>query len=393
MSGPLTGFRIVDLSAVVSGPFATMLLADQGADVVKIEPPGGDTTRQPIFERGGITPLYANVNRGKRSLVLDLERPEAREVVLKLAAGADVFVQNFRPGAIERMGLGEAAIRAVRPDIVYVSINGFGETGPYARRRAYDPIIQGLSGHIAVQRNVDSGERDAVRTIVCDKATSYTAAQAITAALLARERGAGGQHVRIAMLDAALAFFWPDGMLRHTMLGDGVGPGGTYYESFRLTETRDGQVLAYSATQGEFEGFCRAVGHPEWIEDPRFATLPARIANGDAFGALRDAATRALTSAELLACLEREQVPAGPVHELTDVLDDPQVAANGAIVEFEHPHGGRMRQARPAARFAATPASPGAPAPRLGEHTDAVLFEIGYGRAEIARLRNEGVAR
>ena len=391
MPGPLAGFRIVDLSAVVSGPLATMLLADQGAEVIKIEPSGGDTTRLPLFERGGITPLFANVNRGKRSLVLDLDQPRAREIVLQLAAEADVFVQNFRPGAIERMGLGEDAIRSVSSDIVYVSINGFGETGPYAKRRAYDPIIQGLSGHIAVQRSLTTGERDVVRTITCDKATAYTAAQAITAALLARERGAGGQHVRISMLDASLAFFWPDGMIRHTMIGDGVGPGGTWYESFRLTDTADGQILAYVATQGEFEGFCRAVGHPEWIDDPRFCTMPARLQNGETFRELRDAVVRSFTSEQLLARLEAEQVPAGPVHELVDILADPQVAANAAIVESDHPHAGRIRQTRPAPRFERTPTPPGRHAPRLDEHTDEILAELGISADEIAQLRRAQV--
>jgi crotonobetainyl-CoA:carnitine CoA-transferase CaiB-like acyl-CoA transferase len=391
MPGPLAGFRIVDLSAVVSGPLATMLLADQGAEVIKIEPSGGDTTRMPLFERGGITPLFANVNRGKRSLVLDLDQPRAREIVLQLAAEADVFVQNFRPGAIERMGLGEEAIRAVRSDIVYVSINGFGETGPYAKRRAYDPIIQGLSGHIAVQRSLTTGERDVVRTITCDKATAYTAAQAITAALLARERGAGGQHVRISMLDASLAFFWPDGMQRHTMIGDGVGPGGTWYESFRLTDTADGQILVYVATQGEFEAFCRAVGHPEWIDDPRFRTMPARLQNGETFRQLRDAVVRSFTSKQLLARLEAEQVPAGPVHELVDILSDPQVAANTVLVESDHPHAGRIRQARPAPRFERTPTAPGRHAPRLDEHTDEILAELGVSADEIAQLRLGGV--
>ena len=387
MPGPLAGFRIVDLSAVVSGPLATMLLADQGAEVIKIEPAGGDTTRLPLFERGGITPLFANVNRGKRSLVLDLNHPRAREIVLQLAAEADVFVQNFRPGAIERMGLGEDAIRAVRSDIVYVSINGFGETGPYAKRRAYDPIIQGLSGHIAVQRSLTTGERDVVRTITCDKATAYTAAQAITAALLARERGAGGQHVRISMLDASLAFFWPDGMVRHTMIGDGVGPGGTWYESFRLTDTADGQILVYVATQGEFEAFCRAVGHPEWIDDPRFRTMPARLQNGETFRQLRDAVVRSFTSEQLLARLEAEQVPAGPVHELVDILADLQVAANAVLVESDHPHAGRIRQTRPAPRFERTPTPPGRHAPRLDEHTDEILAELGVSADEIAQLR------
>ncbi len=186
------------------------------------------------------------------------------------------------------------------------------------------------------------------------------------------------------MLDASLAFFWPDGMVRHTMIGDGVGPGGTWYESFRLTDTADGQILVYVATQGEFEAFCRAVGHPEWIDDPRFRTMPARLQNGETFRQLRDAVVRSFTSEQLLARLEAEQVPAGPVHELLDILADPQVAANAVLVESDHPHAGRIRQTRPAPRFERTPTPPGRHAPRLDEHTDEILAELGVSADEIA---------
>jgi crotonobetainyl-CoA:carnitine CoA-transferase CaiB-like acyl-CoA transferase len=193
------------------------------------------------------------------------------------------------------------------------------------------------------------------------------------------------------MLDASLAFFWPDGMVRHTMIGDGVGPGGTWYESFRLTDTADGQILVYVATQGEFEAFCRAVGHPEWIDDPRFCTMPARLQNGETFRELRDAVVRLFTSEQLLARLEAEQVPAGPVHELVDILADPQVAANAVLVESDHPHAGRIRQARPAPRFERTPTPPGRHAPRLDEHTDEILAELGVSADEIAQLRRAQV--
>jgi len=390
MAGPLAGVRIVDLSAVISGPLATMLLADQGAEVIKVEPRGGDITRLSSFAHGGISALFANANRGKRSLAVDLDQPAGREIVLKLVARADVFVQNFRPGAVERMGLGEPDLRRVRPGLIYVSISGFGESGPYASQRVYDPIIQGLTGNIAVQKHNQSGERDLVRNIVCDKSSAYTAAQAITAALFARERGAGGQHVRVAMLDASLAFFWPDGMMRHTFPGDANAPGVTLYELYRLAETADGQILLFAASDLEFAGFCRAIDRPELSEDPRFKTLPDRLQNAAAMLAIQKEEVRKRPSRLLLERLAAEGVPCGPVHELEQVLSDPQIAANGAIVESEHPHAGRMRQPRPPARFDRTPAVAGSPAPLLGEHSDAILAELGYGESERRELRSSG---
>ena len=271
MPGPLEGIRVIDVSAILAGPLATMMLADQGADVIKIEPPGiGDLLRMSAFRRGGMGSFFANGNRGKRSIVLDLTKPAGRDVVLDLVREADVFVQNFRPGAVERLGIGEADLRAVRPDLVYVSISGYGETGPYSKRRVYDPILQALTGHVAIQKNPDVPIPDLIRHVVVDKASAYTAAQAITAALFARERGAGGQHVRIAMIDVALAFLWPDGMMKQTMLGDDVSPGPTLYELYRLTETADGHLVYFAASDKEFGGLFRALGRADLVADPRF---------------------------------------------------------------------------------------------------------------------------
>ncbi len=392
MPGPLEGIRVVDLSAILSGPLATMMLADQGAQVIKVEPPGfGDLMRLGPFRRGGLSAFFANANRGKRSIIVDLQKDRGREIILQLVKGADVFVQNFRPGAIERLGLGEAELRRVNPDLIYVSISGFGESGPYAQRRVYDPIIQALTGNVAVQRHHEIGLPDLVRNVVCDKASAYTAAQAITAALFARERGAAGQHVRVPMLDAALAFFWPDGMMAHTMVGDGVETGPTLYEIYRLTETADGYLIYFAASDSEFHGLFRALSHPEWCEDPRFADFAGRLQNTEALGELLVEQFRKWGTEELIERLVAEHVPVAPMHELEDVLSDPQVVHNETLMECEHPTAGVIRQTRPAARFDRTPATPGRLPPLYGEHGDEILTELGLDAAARERLRSEGV--
>ncbi|RIL04577.1 MAG: hypothetical protein DCC71_13580 [Proteobacteria bacterium] len=391
MPGPLSGVRVVDVSAILAGPLATMMLADQGADVVKVEPPGvGDLLRLSPFRRGGMGAFFANGNRGKRSVVVDLREPAGRDVLLRLVERADVFVQNFRPGAVERLGIAERDLRKVRPDLVYVSITGYGESGPYKDRRVYDPILQALTGHVAIQKNPDVPIPDLIRHVVVDKASAYTAAQAITAALFARERGAGGQHVRVAMLDVALAFLWPDGMMAHTMLGEDVQPGPTLYEIYRLTETADGHLVYFAASDDEFHGLFRALGRPELCDDPRFS-LWERGKNAEALGQLLYDEFRKWSTGELLARMIAEDVPAAPVNDLPSVLDDPQVRHNGVVVELEHPVAGKMRQARPAARFDATPCEPASPPPLHGEHTDAVLRELGYDDAALAALAEAGV--
>ncbi len=393
MSGPLDGIKILDASAIVSGPLATMLLADQGADVIKLEPTDvGDTLRLSPFARGGMTSFYANCNRNKRAIAVNLASEDGLAIALKLVAESDVFVQNWRPGAADRLGLGEEALRRINPDLIYCSISGYGPDGPYSQRRVYDPIIQGLTGHTAVQVNPEVPIPDLVRNIVADKSSAYTAAQAITAALFARERGAGGQHIDIPMIDASLAFFWPDGMLAHTFAGDDKPSGLALYQVYKLSQTSDGHLIYFAATDKEMHGLFRALGHPEWTEDPRFGVAASRsdMDNAIALGEKIAEAMLGETTEALLARMLAEDVPVGPVLNLDEVFNDPQVEHNNAILEFDHPTAGRYHQARPAARFAKTAQEPKRRMPPLhGEHTEEVLRELGYSAADLQRLSGD----
>jgi len=391
MPGPLHGYTVLELATMVSGPLATQLLGDQGADVIKIEEPqGGDLMRHLGPKRGGMTAIFTTVNRNKRSLALDLKTPEGFRVLEHLVEGADVFVQNFRPGVAKRMGIGYDAMRALRRDLIYVSISGFGEHGPYAQKRVYDPIIQALSGLAAIQADRDTGRPRMMRTIIPDKITAMTAAQAITAALLARERSGEGQHVRLAMLDATVSFAWPEGMVTHTFVGEGVAepkPGST---ADLVYETADGYITVSTMADVEWKGMARATGHLEWLDDPRFATPGGRVANSDARLRMVGEVLRERTSAEWLALLEAEDVPCAPILSREELIADPQVAENELLIVEDHPLAGRIRHARPAARFARTPASIARPAPALGQHNREILGQIGYSDQEIASLRERG---
>ena len=392
MPGPLSGYRIIDLTAMVSGPLATMVLADQGADVIKIEPPhGGDHTRQVSTTRNGFSASFLNNNRNKRSLALNLKHPRGIDICRRLAAGADVFVQNFRPGVAERLGVGEADIRAVAPDIIYVSISGFGEHGPLARKPVYDPLVQALSGLASIQGGADDARPRLVRTIVPDKLTGITAAQAITAALLARERGGGGQHVRVSMLDAVVAFLWHSDMNGQTFVGDEAPQADAQSFIDLIYETADGYLSVAVQNDREWAGLCRALEHPEWLADARFGTPALRQQNIDARLQLTQSVLRERSSAEWLERLEAEDVPSVPVLRRREMIGHPQVRANGIVVEYDHPRAGRVRQARPAARFSATPAEVRFGAAALGEHDETLLAELGLERAEIDALRSAGV--
>jgi crotonobetainyl-CoA:carnitine CoA-transferase CaiB-like acyl-CoA transferase len=396
VAGPLDGIKIVDVSAILSGPLATMLLADQGAEVVKIEPVlHGDIMRLGPFQRGGLATFFANANRGKRSMAMNVTTDRGREIVLDLVRQADVFVQNWRPGAAARLQLSEPELRAINPDLIYVSISGYGPTGPYHDRRVYDPIIQGLTGHVAIQINPQAPIQDLVRNVVADKASAYTAAQAITAALFARERGAGGQHIEVPMIDASLAFFWPDGMMAQTLVGEGeiAMPGPTLYELYQLTQTVDGHLIYFAASDVEFLGLYRALGHPEWCDDERFNSIPGRAVteNREALGELLYGEFQRWKTSEILERMVEEQVPVGPVLTLEEIFEDPQILHNQCVFEREHPTAGRIRQAKPAARFDKTPQAPGRLPPLHGEHTDEVLSELGLDVAAVAELRKDGV--
>lgn len=378
MAGPLAGVRVVDLTSMISGPIATMMLADQGADVIKVEPPGGDLVRHLGPNRGGLTATFVSANRSKRSLALDLKTPEGMRVLEKLLATADVLVQNFRPGAAERMGIGEPVVRRIRPDIVYVSISGFGETGPYAHKRVYDPVIQALSGLAAIQRDGASGRPRMVRTIIPDKTTAVTAAQAITAALFARERSGEGQHVKLAMLDTMIAYLWPEGMTGFTFVGREVNASRSQLAQDLIFATSDGFITAGAVSDAEWQGMCRALERESWLDDPRFRTAQDRVVNVAERLAMTAAVLATRSSADWLERLDREGVPCAPVLERHQVFEHEQVKINGTIEEYDHPVAGRIRQPRPAARFDKTPAGMTRPAPVLGEHSREIVAELGF---------------
>lgn len=392
MAGPLQGYRIVDLTAMISGPLATMILADQGADVIKIESPkGGDYTRQVSNRRSGLAASFLNNNRNKRSVSLNLKDPRGVEVLKKLVADADVFVQNFRPGVIERMGLGEEEIRKIAPEIVYVSISGFGEKGPYAHKPVYDPLVQALSGLTTVQAGTDQERPRLVRTILPDKLTGVTASQAITAALLSRERTGKGQHVRLSMLDSVIAFLWGSDMGSQTFVGAELPQQAAQSFIDLIYETSDGYISVAVQSDKQWEGLTRALETPEWLEDPRFTSPALRQTNIDARLELTQSVLTSRTSEEWLVRLEEQDVPSVPVLSRSDMISHPQVEASGIVMESDHPHAGRLRQARPAARFSETPAELRHGGALLGAHNDEVLGDLGFDSAQIEVLREEGV--
>lgn len=391
MPGPLDGYRVVDVTQMLSGPMATMILGDQGADVIKVEPPkSGDLTR--AFSKSGITGMFTMINRSKRSVAINLKTAAGVKLVKQLVSRADVFVQNFRPGTVERMGIDEEALRAIKPDLIYVSISGFGESGPYIKKRVYDPVIQALSGLTDVQRDRDTGKPHMMRLVIPDKVTSLTAAQAITAALLSRERTGKGQHVRLAMLDAVVSFVWPEGMADQTIVKE------TRHNSSDLDqrpelifETTDGFITAGAMSNKEWEGLVRALEQPQWLEDPLFQTPADRMKHAPHRLELMSQVIRTRSTGEWISRLDAEEVPCAPILRRDEVRHNEQVIANNLIVESDHPHVGRTRMPRPPARFTGTPAELRLHAPALGEHTESVLKEFGITPAELEQLEADDI--
>ena len=388
MAGALAGVRIVDVTQVISGPMCTRILGDQGADVIKVETPAGDVLRQ-MGGKSGLSPTFTTINRSKRSIVLDLKNPAGLDTLKRLVAGADVFIQNQRPGAAERLGLGEAALREVNPRLIYVSISGFGEEGPYSHKRVYDPLIQGMSTLADIQ-GAGTGRPGLVRVIVPDKVTALTAAQNVTAALLARERTGKGQHVRISMLDAVIAFIWPEGMAYHTFVNPDRPKPKIVHRRDLIYDSKDGYVIVSTVAHREWQGFCRAAERPDLLEDERFQNTAGLVANAAVRLELMAEILKTQTTEHWLDVLDREDVPCGPVLTRDDVHLHPQVQANGIIVEDEHPVVGLVRQARPAERMDGTPSEITRQAPLLGQHSDEILGEIVMSSDEIGALRATG---
>lgn len=387
--GPLEGIKIVDLTTMVSGPVSTMMLADQGARVIKVEAIDGEQMRLIGSPHNGVTAGFFSCNRGKESITLNLKTEEGKEILRRLSAEADVFVQNFRPGAIERMGFSEESLRAINEKLIFVSISGFGEKGPYSGNRVYDPVIQALSGATDIQMDRATKRPQMFRIIIADKVTSVTAAQAITAALFARERTGKGQHVKISMLETMLAFFWPEGMSGLTYAEHEVDV--TKFQGVMdlIYATEDRYITAGAVSDNEWEGMCKAIGREDLIEDERFNNSTARFLNAEERKKITAGEISKFSSTEILERLRAEDVPCAPLLTRMELLDHEQICANESIDRTVYPGFGEVRQAKPAAQFSATPSEIRGPAPRLGEHSRAILAELGYCSDEIEKLIND----
>jgi crotonobetainyl-CoA:carnitine CoA-transferase CaiB-like acyl-CoA transferase len=362
--GPLAGIKVLDLSQIVSGPMAAAWLADQGADCIKLESPGGDPVRNVGARKGQMSAIFVAVNRGKRGETLDLKDPTHHARFEELVRWADVLVENFRPGTMEKLGWGYDRCAALNPGLVWCSITGFGPDGPYRNIRAYDPVVQAASGIAATQADA-SGQPSLVQSLVCDKVTALTAAQAITAALFARQRDGLGQRIDVAMLDAAIAFNWPEGMYNHAFV-EPADPFPEYGTLTRLWPASDGLVSMAAIQDSEFQAMREALGHPESLARPEYETMAGRFANLGTLLPAMGAEVARLNRAELMQGFIAAGAVGCTVNSRTELLDDPQVRHNGAVVTVDQGELGPVRVARHPVRFSRTPATtaPG-PAPAL----------------------------
>jgi crotonobetainyl-CoA:carnitine CoA-transferase CaiB-like acyl-CoA transferase len=392
MSGPLSGIRIIDLTAMLSGPWATCLLADQGADVIKIEIPNkGEFVRMMGHSQAGLPAMFLNINRNKRSLTVNLKEKKGIDLIKRMVADADVVVQNFRPGVVERLGIGPEDLCALKPELIYVSITGFGHEGPWSHKPVYDPVIQAVTGLTTIQAGSDEERPKLVRTIVPDKLSAVTISQAITAALFERERSGEGQVVRISMLDSVLQFLWASDMNAHTFVDNPVTEEKAAGFVDLIYETKDGHMTVAIMSDKEWRGVCTAFEKPEWLEDPRFKNAALRDENVIDRLTLTQEVLRTKTTAEWMELLEANDVPCSPALRRKDVYTHPQVEHMGSVVTYDHHAAGTLRQARHAARFERTPAEIRMGAPLLGEHNDEVLGELGLSDDEISTLKSEGI--
>ncbi|GAA2080275.1 CoA transferase [Actinomadura alba] len=392
---PLDGFKVLDLTRFLSGPYCTMVLAELGADVVKVEQPGtGDDSRRLGPKINGESYPFAMPNRSKRSVSLDLKDERGRDIFVGMAREADLIIENFRPGVVKRLGIDYEAIRAVRPGIIYCSISGFGQSGPYRDRPGFDIMAQGVTGLMRMTGQPD-GRPAKVGIAVTDLAAGSTAIYSILAAELLRRRTGEGQYIDISLVDAALAWtVWESG----AYFADGEVPQATGTRHRRSTpyqayRTSDGFVTIGANNERLWRRLVLDVlARPEWLEDPRFVTLSDRMAMIDELEREIEAVTMTRTTADWTATLQAAGVPGGPVLTYDQALDDPHVIARQMIAKLEHPIIGPMRTIAPPSKFSDLPFDVRGPAPWLGQHTTEVLRETGFADDEIEVLYAEGVA-
>ena len=389
MTGPLEGVKIIDLTSMISGPMGAMILADQGAEVIKVEPLGGEQLRHMAAPFNGVNAPFYSCNRGKKSLAIDLKSAEGKEVLIKLIKESDVFMQNFRPGTTDRMGFGYDELKKINPNLIYLSISGFGNKGPYAQSRVYDPVIQALSGATDIQADRNSGEPKMFRIVIADKVTSLTAAQAVSSALYAREKNSGGQHIKLSMLDSVVAFFWPEGMTGLVFKDNEFDVRKLQGSQDLIYKAKDRYITAGAVSDAEWKGMCRALNREDLIEDERFATPAGRVSNSQERKEITGQEISKWNSQEILSRLQAEGVPSAPLLDRMELLGNEQILANESILRLNYERYGEVRQARPAARFKKTPSEINSPAPLLGEHGREILMEIGYSEEKISKLLSE----
>ena len=390
--GPLAGIKIIDLTAMVSGPTATMMLGDQGADVIKVEPLEGELMRKVGDELNGMTNSFLCCNRSKRSITLNLKSKKGLQILKKLINTADVFVQNFRPGTVERMGLSYNKIKKINQNLVYVSISGFGEKGPYSQQRVYDPVIQALSGLADIQRDQITGVPKQVRTIIPDKTTGLATAQAISSALFYRERYGKGQHIKLAMLDVMIAYLWPEGSASLSFVGKEKNPSIGQLGLDLVFKTKDEKyITAGAVTNKEWKGMCVAFDRMDLIDNKKFATPNARVKNKEERRKLIAKEISNFKASEILKAFQREEVPCAPILSRIELLKNKQIIANKIINFSKSKVYGKVRAPRPAAIYSETPTTVKNLAPLLGQNTLEILKELKYSKDEIKTFLKENI--
>lgn len=360
-----------------------MILADQGADVIKIESPAGDHMRRVGTKHKGMTSSFLTCNRGKRSMCVDVKQSKGLALVLELVKSADVLVQNFRPGVIERMGLGEDRVRELKPDIIYLSISGFGKNGSHAHQRVYDPVIQALSGLADVQRDQKTGVPRMVRTIICDKTTALTAAHAITTALFYREKTGEGQTMDLAMLDTMVGFLWPETMGSLSFVGKEQDPAHSQKSPDLVFKTADGYITAGANSDSEWEGMCNALNRPDLICDPRFKTAQARSENIAQRRQIVSDEISSWVSEEILERFDLGGVASAPILTRIDLINNPQIIENNILTIIKDEILGDVRVPRPPVQHSGQPTCVRKLAPFQGADNRALMLELGYKEPEI----------
>ena len=391
--GALDGLTVVDLTRVLSGPYCTMMLADMGARVIKVEQPGrGDDTRAwgPPFQNGE-SAYFLSINRNKESVTLNLKHPEGRRVLDALIERADVLVENFRPGTLERMGLGYADLSKQRPDLVYCSISGFGQTGPRRREPGYDAVMQGEGGLMSITGAPD-GPGYRLGIAIVDIVSGMFSAYGIAVALLARERTGRGQYIDVGMLDSVAALLTYQAGI-HFTTGEAPGRLGNRHPSitpYETLEAADGELVVAAGNDQLWRTFCGVIGAEALADDARFRTNKDRVAARDALRPLLVERMRTRPAAEWIGRLKTAGIPCGAVRDLAQVFADPQLIERAMVVALDHPVAGAIRQLGVPIKMSGTPGAVRTPPPALGQHTEAILGELGMSGPEIARLRADG---